>query len=329
MSASQRQPGRPEAEAEVTDHVERSISELMENARLLARRAVETGKLTRGVDVERMFAIRRRFELEGEISERELSSFLRSYQILERSLGPVTVNTLRATEWRENKPCAAANYVARLWWRTNLNIGVILGCHLMLYMAAHDSFTPYRETLWAASILFMVHYLIPFLYGALGADAFLIRETTHKLRLREFDPRRIPENAARFLLGTLSGGVIVLFVNPKVVNLIIDTNEVKWAMGTAALGFLAGYSNDFLFTILERVMRSMSPEEDRSQKLQDVHQQTMESLLERFEAALATREQPERTARRDGVAWSRPPKPEEETPHVGHSHSSVEQLRSG
>jgi hypothetical protein len=62
---------------------------------------------------------------------------------------------------------------------------VILGCHLMLYMAAHDSFTPYRETLWAASILFMVHYLIPFLYGALGADAFLSRAHLMQDHLRD------------------------------------------------------------------------------------------------------------------------------------------------
>ncbi len=88
--------------------------------------------------------------------------------------------------------------------------------------------------------------VIPYLYGALGADAYILRETTQQLHTREFDPRRIPENRARFLLGTLSGGVMVLFV---------DDNGA-YALKGAAAGFLAGYSTDFLFNTIERMIKA-------------------------------------------------------------------------
>lgn len=313
---------------------ERSISELMDNARMLAKHAVETGQVPKGVDVERMFAIRRRFELDGEISERELSSFLSYYQLLERSMSPVTVDTLRATEWNQEKPCAASSYVTKLWLRTYLNIAVNLVCHLVLFMAAHPDGKWFRTNMFGASVLFMVHYLIPFLYGALGADAFLIRETTHQLRTREFDPRRIPENAARFLLGTLSGGVIILFVNPEVMDWLspqangtaqspaLDARQV----GSAALGFIAGYSNDFLFSVIERVIRSITLRDDRDEGQRAARLRQTEALLERFETAVKqSTASPEEG---DRVAWSRSPKPEAETPEAPRPRSAIEQLKS-
>lgn len=321
----------PLSTATQTEH---SICELMESARMLAKHAVETGQLPKGVDVERMFSIRRRFEMEGEISERELSSFLSYFQLLERNLGPVTVDTLRATEWNQEKPCAAARYVTGLWIRTYLNIGINLACHLVLFMASHPDGKWFRTTMIGASVLFMVNYLIPFLYGALGADAFLIRETTHQLRTREFDPRRIPENAARFLLGTLSGGVIILFVNPEVMGFfgsqaqavapgpMIDARQV----GSAALGFLAGYSNDFLFSMIERVIRAITLRDEGSQRKHAAHVEQTETLLARLDAALANSSA--KTEHADRVAWSRPPIPEKDQPEAPRPHSNIEQLKS-
>jgi hypothetical protein len=95
------------------------------------------------------------------------------------------------------------------------------------------------------------------MYGALGADAFLLRETTYRLHVRQFDPRRIPENRCRFLLGTLAGGVIVLFVTAEVMP--TGQDAFPFVAGGAALGFLAGFSIDFLFGTIERIISAVLP----------------------------------------------------------------------
>ena len=114
--------------------------------------------------------------------------------MLEQRLGPVSASTLRATDDRGSVKSQASRYVSALWWRTIINIVMILSSHLIHHFSA---LRPDSEP-WSFAGL-IAQYLIPFMYGALGADAFLLRETTHRLHVRQFDPRRIPENRCRFL----------------------------------------------------------------------------------------------------------------------------------
>jgi hypothetical protein len=250
-SPARSRPQLVETQEVKTPALEDGLSELLENARLLARHAVEAGRLPEAADIERLYKIKKRFAEAQAIAEDDFGFLVKTYQLLERRLAPVSADTLRATEWSAEMPCAASKYVGGLWWRSLTNIVAILGCHLFLHWLGLrlDAERSPSQNLLA----FMAAYLIPFLYGALGADAFLIRETTHKLHLREFNPRRIPENRARFLLGTLSGGVIVLFVSPQAVASLVNASSNSPDIASAALGFVAGYSNDFLFSLLERL----------------------------------------------------------------------------
>lgn len=96
--------------------------------------------------------------------------------------------------------------------------------------------------------------LLPFSYGGLGACVFLLRSAHSNIHARTFDVRRKPEYFNRILLGTVAGGTITLFVNQ------VTTEEGETIqLSAAALGFLAGYSTDFLFQTIERVINAILP----------------------------------------------------------------------
>jgi len=233
--------------------MEENLGNLLDDVGHLARYSVETVQLPASVDIEKIFEIRRKFEAGNSIDTKDFAELVRAYQVLEQRLGPVSASTLRATDDRTDFKSEASRYVNRLWWRTIVNIVLILSFHLI----HHISLLHPNSEWWSFSGL-ISQYLIPFMYGALGADAFLLRETTHKLHLRQFDPRRIPENRCRFLLGTLSGGIIVLFVATEIAPNSSET-FFPFAASGAALGFLAGYSIDFLFGTIERVISAILP----------------------------------------------------------------------
>jgi len=97
-----------------------------------------------------------------------------------------------------------------------------------------------------------VKILIPYAYGGLGACAFLLRTAHNHIAERSFDVRRKPEYLNRILLGMVSGGAIVLLVST-------DSDDDTVRISAAALGFIAGYSNDFLFNAIERVVAAVLP----------------------------------------------------------------------
>ena len=84
----------------------------------------------------------------------------------------------------------------------------------------------------------------------------MLRITEQRLRERSFDPRRTAEHTNRLVLGTLSGGVIVLVFS------VGGVGETDVKLTEAALGFLAGYSIDLLFSLLDRMVNAISPAED-------------------------------------------------------------------
>lgn len=269
----------------------RGLDELLDDCRCLARYAVETDQLPASVNVKRLYKIRQAFEAGEEVSDEDFGALVSIYETLERRLGPVNVNTLRATEDTLDDAgnvvsSRARRYVDYLFARTALIIALVLAGHLVHFFfpfaasgpaGGSPAFPDFVSLSAGTTAGLVATFMIPFLYGALGADAFLLRETTHKLHTRQFDPRRIPENRARFLLGTLSGGVIVLFVSSD----LLDTPDTVFNVGGAALGFVAGFSTDFLFGTIERVVAAVLPRgEVRSAEGQD--RRAEDELLQRY-----------------------------------------------
>src|SRR5262249_21339898 len=121
-----------------------------------------------------------------------------------------------------------------------------------------EYYPPDRESLavspfWPLFSL-ILQSLEPFAYGALGAVTYLLRSAHVFIYERSFDPRRTPEYTNRMLLGLIGGGDIKLFVT----QVSTDESSVVELSG-AALAFLAGYSSDFLFTTIERVIAAILP----------------------------------------------------------------------
>jgi hypothetical protein len=106
--------------------------------------------------------------------------------------------------------------------------------------------------------------LLPWTYGALGSCAYLLRSAHYYIYQRSFDLRRKPEFFNRILLGAISGGAIILFVN----YLVDDGGGTVLHLSSAALGFVAGYSTDFLFNTIERVVAAIFPKTDSDPKVQ-------------------------------------------------------------
>ena len=100
----------------------------------------------------------------------------------------------------------------------------------------------------------LLESLVPWAYGALGACAFLLRSAHTYIYRRCFDLRRKPEYFNRILLGAISGGAIILYT-----KYLLDQDGTAVSLGSAALGFIAGYSTDFLFNTIERIVTAIFP----------------------------------------------------------------------
>jgi hypothetical protein len=100
----------------------------------------------------------------------------------------------------------------------------------------------------------LVELLTPWLYGGLGACVYLLRSAHMYIYQRTFDVRRKPEYTNRIMLGAIAAGAIIMFTN----NIAGDDGSVI-QLSSAALGFLASYNTDLLFTAMERVINALLP----------------------------------------------------------------------
>lgn len=90
-------------------------------------------------------------------------------------------------------------------------------------------------------------FILPILYGALGACAYILRTIYAKMVERSFEPWRFGEFVTRVFLGMLSGmGLQWLFVG--------EGKQIPGGVTPAFLAFVGGYSVELLFTAIDRVL---------------------------------------------------------------------------
>ncbi|HVN86060.1 MAG TPA: hypothetical protein VMW17_14570 [Candidatus Binatia bacterium] len=92
-------------------------------------------------------------------------------------------------------------------------------------------------------------FLLPVLYAALGTCVYLLRTMYTRMVERSFDPTDAGQFPLRIFLGTLSG----LTLQWIVAN---GSTPVPGGLTPAILVFLAGYSVELLFAILDRLLGS-------------------------------------------------------------------------
>jgi len=204
-------------------------------------------------------------------SAADRSKFQKAYRDLAQFLAPVTAETLKATSsehvvrsWltpRQAKPLAV------LWsrklgaWTLLFVVVALTGSFLEYsYGPAPDRGFLARGELptFEQAVQLVLYLLVPFTYGAIGACLYLLKACQFYIHSRQFDPLRISEYYNRMILGGVSGGMIVLLVE-QISTGASDTGETATKLSAAALGFLAGYNNDLLFSAIERISNAILP----------------------------------------------------------------------
>ncbi|MGA7878808.1 MAG: hypothetical protein WCA08_24325 [Desulfoferrobacter sp.] len=192
--------------------------------------------------------------------------FEMAYRDLANFMKPINIATLRATSdkygrkarhlFAFNKASEAKLWSRKLWGLTFLVIIIALFGENLDKVLNH--FFPVDEETQGSILTLQVvaavfQGIVPFTYGAFGALTFLLRSCHAYIVQRSFDINRIPEYYNRILLGMVSGGTILLFIQD------ISTEQGPVRISAAALAFLAGYNTDFLFTTIERVIAAILP----------------------------------------------------------------------
>ena len=202
----------------------------------------------------------------GTITLSQWLAFEQAYYRLASTLSPITAETLRNT--RELVPTRQAGFFRRLVSKlSDCSPAQHFNHRLWMFTIAFAVFVVFAE--WGSSMLGtrtnandfwikgprdFLHSLLPWAYGGLGACAYMLRSAHYFIYQRSFDVRRTPEYFNRIGLGAISGGAIILFVN----NLVNDDGS-SINLGSAALGFVAGYSTDLLFNTIERIVTAIFP----------------------------------------------------------------------
>lgn len=202
----------------------------------------------------------------GSITLTRWNEFEEAYYRLASTLSPITAETLRNTRdvartsdagWFRRllsrlSDCSPAQHFNRRLWTFTLAFAIFVV--LAEWASSMLGSRTNANDIWIRGPRDFLQSLLPWAYGGLGACAYMLRSAHYFIYQRSFDVRRMPEYFNRIGLGAISGGAIILFVN----NLMNDDGS-SINLGSAALGFVAGYSTDFLFNTIERIVTAIFP----------------------------------------------------------------------
>jgi hypothetical protein len=202
-------------------------------------------------------------------AQKDLGSLEKALSQLMGLLAPITIQTLRDTgcdgpatstqpdsakqfsamslkPWFGRRSSVAYRFSTLFFWFT---IVIVTAALTSSYWAEQSINMPGVLKTWDFKTF--GHIIAPFTYGAMGACVYLLRSLHKHIYGRTFDRRRKPEYFNRVLLGAISGGATVLLLSSgKASAVTISFN---------ALGFLAGYHTDLLFTAIERITNAVLP----------------------------------------------------------------------
>jgi hypothetical protein len=230
----------------------------------------------------------------GSISASEWVEFELAYYKLSTLMSPITAQSLNDTErdvgrtstnpfswkhWRQKILGASpANRFTRGIW--------IAAICFALFVVLADCVVGEKiknGNIADNSLLRLVQILILYAYGGLGACAYLLRSAHTFIYKRTFDVRREPEYYNRILLGAIAGGTITLFVNQT-----IGDENTTVQLSSAALGFIAGYSTDFLFSKIESIINVLLPKDkDERVKSSDALRSASKHVLAQMDVSLS------------------------------------------
>lgn len=194
------------------------------------------------------------------------AQFESAYFELSSLMTPITAITLRDTSdekkyhiWALVAPGRAS--VANVWNRKMtvwtflfISIAILQNVLEVAWGPTPDYASGEGASLFAAYLQIVLSILLPFAYGGIGACTYLLKSLHYFIHSRCFDRKREAEYYNRIILGIISGGTITLLVS----QITTDGGEAI-TLSASALGFLAGYNTDFLFSAIERIANAVLP----------------------------------------------------------------------
>jgi hypothetical protein len=106
----------------------------------------------------------------------------------------------------------------------------------------------------------MSAYILPMLYGLVGACAYILRSLSRDIQKITFTKSSVIEYRLRLPLGMLAGIAVGWFLRP-------DSEAADLAgIGPLALAFLAGYSVELVFLAMDRLIGAFGADSKRSEK---------------------------------------------------------------
>jgi hypothetical protein len=95
-------------------------------------------------------------------------------------------------------------------------------------------------------------YLLPTLYGLLGACAFVLRQLCADISTLQFADDSRVHYTLRLNIGMLAGLAVGWFIDPT------KEGSVVANLSPLALAFVAGYGSDLLFAVLDRIVNAFT-----------------------------------------------------------------------
>jgi hypothetical protein len=99
---------------------------------------------------------------------------------------------------------------------------------------------------------FLATYVLPALYGLLGACAFVLRQLSADIAELRFANDLRVRYTLRLNIGLLAGLAVGWFITPD------QSASVIANLSPLALAFVAGYGSDLLFAVLDRIVHAFS-----------------------------------------------------------------------
>jgi hypothetical protein len=130
--------------------------------------------------------------------------------------------------------------------------GYLIGSQALQHLAPEAAAPAITSALLKTGLEFVAAYLLPVLYGLLGACAFVLRQLCEDVStLRFADDSRV-RYTLRLNIGVLGGLAVGWFIDPTAEGSVVAN------LSPLALAFVAGYGSDLLFAVLDRIVGAFS-----------------------------------------------------------------------
>src|SRR5262249_32659093 len=102
-------------------------------------------------------------------------------------------------------------------------------------------------------LLFFSGYLLPMLYGLIGACAFVLRKLSDEIDKLTYAHDARVRYTLRLNIGVLTGLAVGWFLKPGVGDPFLTS------LSPLALAFVAGYGSDLFFLCLDKIVQAFTP----------------------------------------------------------------------